>query len=128
MLKRVPLTWIQRLSRCRNSTAAALVTVSTCNALSSMINSRFMSRTPWWRVLAPVVVGATFLALTALERRRPLRRGRGAKMRHRSRNIVFAGAAAATGNLLVTPVVEPLATAIQPRRGGLLYVLRPPPP
>ena len=27
-----------------------------------------MSRTPWWRVLAPVVVGGTFLVLTALER------------------------------------------------------------
>src|SRR5258705_3194013 len=128
MLQRVPLTWIQRLSRCRNSTAAALVTVSTCNALSSMINSRFMSRTPWWCVVAPVVVGATFLALTALERRRPLRRVREAKWRHVSRNIVVAGAAAATVNLLERPVVEPLANAIERRRCGLLYVCRLPPP
>jgi sterol desaturase/sphingolipid hydroxylase (fatty acid hydroxylase superfamily) len=87
-----------------------------------------MSRTPWWRVLAPVVVGATFLALTALERRRPLRRVREAKWRHVSRNIVFAGAAAATVNLLERPVVEPLANAIARRRYGLLYVCRLPPP
>jgi sterol desaturase/sphingolipid hydroxylase (fatty acid hydroxylase superfamily) len=91
-------------------------------------NSRFMSRTPWWRVLAPVLVGGTFLVLTALERRRPLRRVREAKWRHVSRNIVFAGAAAATVNLLERPVVEPLANAIERRRWGLLYVCRLPPP
>ena len=87
-----------------------------------------MSRTPWWRVLAPIVVGGTFLVLTALERRRPLRRVRETKWRHVSRNIVFAGAAAATVNLLERPVVEPLAKAIEQRRWGLLYVWRLPPP
>ena len=87
-----------------------------------------MSRTPWWRVLAPVVVGGTFLVLTALERRRPLRRVREAKWRHVSRNIVFAGAAAATVNLLERPIVEPLANVIERRRCGLLYVCRLPPP
>ena len=61
-----------------------------------------MSRTPWWRVLAPFAVAGTFLALTALERRRPLRRVREAKWRHVSRNIVFAGAAAATVNAQAT--------------------------
>jgi sterol desaturase/sphingolipid hydroxylase (fatty acid hydroxylase superfamily) len=79
------------------------------------------SRTSWWRVLAPVVVGGTFLLLTALERRRPLRRVREAKWRHVSRNIVFAGAAAATVNLLERPVVEPLARVVERRRYGLLY-------
>jgi sterol desaturase/sphingolipid hydroxylase (fatty acid hydroxylase superfamily) len=93
-----------------------------------MISSRFRSRTPWWRVWAPVVVGGTFLLLTALERRRPLRRVREAKWRHMSRNIVFAGAAAATVNLLERPVVEPLANVIERRRCGLLYVWRLPPP
>jgi sterol desaturase/sphingolipid hydroxylase (fatty acid hydroxylase superfamily) len=83
-----------------------------------------MSRTPWWRVLAPVVVGGTFLVLTALERRRPLRHVREAKWRHVSRNIVFAGAAAATVNLLERPVVEPLATMVERRRCGLLYRCR----
>ena len=88
---------------------------------------RNASRTSWWRVLAPLVVGATFLACTALERRRPLRRTREAKWRHVSRNIVFAGAAAATVNLLERPVVEPLAKAIERRRYGLLYACRLPP-
>ena len=83
-----------------------------------------MSRTPWWRVLLPVVVGGTFVVLTALERRRPLRRVREEKWRHVSRNIVFAGAAAATVNLLERPVVEPLARMVQRRRYGLLYVRR----
>jgi sterol desaturase/sphingolipid hydroxylase (fatty acid hydroxylase superfamily) len=87
-----------------------------------------MSRTPWWRILAPVVVGGTFLVLTALERRRPLRPVREAKWRHVSRNIAFAGAAAATVNLLERPVVEPLANVIERRRCGLLYVCRLPPP
>jgi sterol desaturase/sphingolipid hydroxylase (fatty acid hydroxylase superfamily) len=87
-----------------------------------------MSRTPLWRVLAPLVVGATFVVLTALERRVPLRRTREAKWRHVSRNMVFAGAAAATVNLLERPVVEPLARMVQRRRYGVLYVCRLPPP
>jgi len=87
-----------------------------------------MSRSSWWRVLAPLVVGGTFVILTVLERRRPLRRVREAKWRHVSRNIVFAGAAAATVNLLERPVVEPLAKLVQRRRYGLLYVCRLPPP
>jgi sterol desaturase/sphingolipid hydroxylase (fatty acid hydroxylase superfamily) len=82
---------------------------------------------PWWRVVAPLVVGGAFLVLTAFERRRPLRRVREAKWRHVSRNIVFAGAAAATVNLLERPVVEPLANVIERRRFGLLYVCRLPP-
>jgi sterol desaturase/sphingolipid hydroxylase (fatty acid hydroxylase superfamily) len=38
--------------------------------------------------------------------------------------MVFAGAAAATVNLLERPVVEPLARVLQRRRYGLLYVCR----
>ncbi len=87
-----------------------------------------MNRTPRWRILAPVVVAGAFLVLTALERRRPLRRVREPKWRHLSRNIVFAGAAAATVNLLERPVVEPLATVIERRRWGLLYLCRLPRP
>ena len=83
-----------------------------------------MSRTSWWRVLAPVAVGGTFLLLTALERRRPLRRAREAKWRHVSRNIVFAGAAAATVNLLERPIVDPLAHVVERRRFGILYLYR----
>ena len=87
-----------------------------------------MRRTPLWQVLAPLVVGGTFVVLTALERRRPLRRVRETKWRHVSRNIVFAGAAAATVNLLERPVVEPLAKVIERRRYGLLYVCHLPRP
>jgi sterol desaturase/sphingolipid hydroxylase (fatty acid hydroxylase superfamily) len=87
-----------------------------------------MNRTPQWRILAPVVVAGAFLVLTALERRRPLRRARESKWRHVSRNIVFAGAAAATVNLLERPVVEPLATVVERRRCGLLYLCRLPRP
>ena len=87
-----------------------------------------MSRGSWWRVLAPVAVGGAFLVFTALERRVPLRRVREAKWRHVSRNIVFAGAAAATVNLLERPVVEPLAKAVERRRCGVLYLCRLPRP
>ena len=87
-----------------------------------------MNRTPRWRILAPVVVAGAFLVLTALERRRPLRRAREPKWRHLSRNIVFAGAAAATVNLLERPVVEPLAAVVERRRWGLLYLCRLPRP
>ena len=87
-----------------------------------------MSRGSWWRVLAPVAVGGAFLVFTALERRVPLRRVREAKWRHVSRNIVFAGAAAATVNLLERPVVEPLANAVERRRCGVLYLCRLPRP
>jgi sterol desaturase/sphingolipid hydroxylase (fatty acid hydroxylase superfamily) len=87
-----------------------------------------MNRTSWWRVLAPIAVGGTFLVLTALERRRPLRRVRESKWRHVSRNIVFAGAAAATVNLLERPVVEPVANIVERRRYGLLYLYRLPRP
>src|SRR5438105_5696130 len=93
-----------------------------------ILSSMLMSRTSWWRVLAPVAVGGAFLALTALERRRPLRRVREAKWRHVSRNIVFAGVAAATVNLLERPVVEPLANVVERRRCGLLYLCRLPRP
>jgi sterol desaturase/sphingolipid hydroxylase (fatty acid hydroxylase superfamily) len=87
-----------------------------------------MNRTTLWRVLGPLAVAGTFVVLTALERRRPLRRVREAKWRHVSRNIVFAGAAAATVNLLERPVVEPMARMVQRRRYGLLYMRRLPAP
>src|ERR1044071_8784925 len=87
-----------------------------------------MSRIPPWRVLAALAVATTFAVLTAIEPGRPLRRVPEQKRRHVSRNMVFAGAAAATVNLLERPVVEPLARALQRRRYGLLFVRRLPPP
>jgi sterol desaturase/sphingolipid hydroxylase (fatty acid hydroxylase superfamily) len=81
----------------------------------------FMGR---FRTLAAFVVGGTFLVLTALERRRPLRHERESKLRRMSRNLIFAGLAASTVNLLERPVVEPLAALVERRRLGLLHGLR----
>jgi sterol desaturase/sphingolipid hydroxylase (fatty acid hydroxylase superfamily) len=76
------------------------------------------------RRLAGLAVGGTFLILTALERRRPLRRDRESKLTRVSRNLVLAGLAAATVNLLERPVVQPLAALVERRRLGLLYSRR----
>jgi sterol desaturase/sphingolipid hydroxylase (fatty acid hydroxylase superfamily) len=73
------------------------------------------------RVFAPLVIGAGFVILTLLERRRPLRREQEPKWRRVSRNLVFAGLAATTVNLLERPVVQPLARVAERRRWGLLY-------
>lgn len=48
--------------------------------------------------LASMFVGATFIALTALERSRPLRATVESKRNRVSRNLVFAGLAAAPSN------------------------------
>jgi sterol desaturase/sphingolipid hydroxylase (fatty acid hydroxylase superfamily) len=74
-----------------------------------------------------LIVGGTFLVLTALERRRPLRREWEPKWRRVSRNLVFAGLAATTVNLLERPVVQPLTRVVERRRWGLLYARRLPP-
>lgn len=80
------------------------------------------------RGFAPLVIGAMFVILTALERRRPLRREHESKPRRVARNLVFGGLAAATVNLLERPVVEPLARMVERRRWGLLYCARLPRP
>lgn len=80
------------------------------------------------RAIAPLMVGATFVILTALERRRPLRPERESKVRHVSRNLVFAGLAAMTVNLVERPIVQPLARVVEQRRWGLLYWRRLPRP
>ncbi len=73
------------------------------------------------RRLAGLVVLGTFVVLTAFERRRPLRHQHESKFRRVSRNLVFAGLAAATVNLLERPVVQPLAGLVERRRLGILY-------
>jgi sterol desaturase/sphingolipid hydroxylase (fatty acid hydroxylase superfamily) len=73
------------------------------------------------RVIAPLIVGGTFVILTVLERRRPLRQEHESKLRRLTRNLVFAGMAAATVNLLERPVVQPLAGFVERRQWGLLY-------
>jgi sterol desaturase/sphingolipid hydroxylase (fatty acid hydroxylase superfamily) len=76
---------------------------------------------------APLIIGATFVILIALERRRPLRGERESKWRRISRNLVFAGLAAATVNLLERPIVQPLARMVEHRHWGVLYGRRLPP-
>jgi sterol desaturase/sphingolipid hydroxylase (fatty acid hydroxylase superfamily) len=73
------------------------------------------------RVIAPLIIGGTFVILTVFERRRPLRQEHESKLRHLTRNLVFAGLAAATVNLLERPVVQPLASFVERRQWGLLY-------
>lgn len=73
------------------------------------------------RRLAPLIIVATFAALTAFERRRPLRKEMESKLRRLARNVVFGGLAAATVNLLERPIVRPLAALIERRKLGLLY-------
>ena len=76
------------------------------------------------RRLAPLIIVATFAALTAFERRRPLRKETESKLRRLARNVVFGGLAAATVNLLERPIVRPLAALVERRRLGLLYTRR----
>jgi sterol desaturase/sphingolipid hydroxylase (fatty acid hydroxylase superfamily) len=73
------------------------------------------------RVIAPLIIGGAFIILTALERRRPLRQEHESKLRRLTRNLVFAGMAAATVNLLERPIVQPLAGVVERRQWGLLY-------
>ncbi len=76
------------------------------------------------RSFAPLLVVGAFVALTALERRHPLRQEHESKVRRLSRNLVFAGLAAATVNLLERPVVQPLAQAVERHGWGLLHIRR----
>jgi sterol desaturase/sphingolipid hydroxylase (fatty acid hydroxylase superfamily) len=71
--------------------------------------------------LASAFVGGTFIALTALERFRPLRSTVESKRTRVQRNLVFAGLAAATVNVLERPLVEPLAAHVERQRWGLLH-------
>ena len=76
------------------------------------------------RRAVPLLVGAVFVALSAFERRRPLRRETQPKWRRVSGNLLFAGLAAATVNLLERPVVQPAARVTEHRRWGVLYRAR----
>ena len=78
--------------------------------------------------LGSMVVGGAFIALTAFERSRPLRATVESKPNRLSRNLVFAGLAAATVNLLERPIVEPLAARVEGRHWGLLNRCRLPRP
>lgn len=78
--------------------------------------------------LAPLFVGGAFVVLTIFERRRPFRHAQESKLRHVSRNLVFAGLAAVTVNLGERPIVQPLASAVERRQLGLLHAIQLPAP
>ena len=77
---------------------------------------------PAW-LSAALVVGAAGL-LWLLENRRPLRRETEPKLRRNARNVVMAGLAATTLELVERPFIQPLTALVQKRRWGLLKCVR----
>jgi sterol desaturase/sphingolipid hydroxylase (fatty acid hydroxylase superfamily) len=77
-------------------------------------------RLPGW--LTGLFVGATFLGLLVLERRRPLRRSVESKFQRNARNFAVAALGAAALQVAEMPVVNPLSTYVEKRRWGLLKV------
>jgi len=75
-------------------------------------------KVPAWISGALVVCAAGLLWL--LESRRPLRRETEPKLRRNARNVLVAGLASATLQLVERPVIQPLAALVQKRRRGLL--------
>jgi sterol desaturase/sphingolipid hydroxylase (fatty acid hydroxylase superfamily) len=73
---------------------------------------------PAW-LSGALAVGAAGL-LWLLESRRPLRRETEPKLRRNARNVMMAGLAAATLELLERPLIQPLTTLVEKRRWGLL--------
>jgi sterol desaturase/sphingolipid hydroxylase (fatty acid hydroxylase superfamily) len=73
---------------------------------------------PAW-LSGALVVGAAGV-LWLLESRRPLRRETEPKLRRNARNVVMAGLASATLQLVERPLIQPLTALVQKRRWGLL--------
>ena len=80
---------------------------------------------PGW-LTAGLLLGA-LAALLWLEKRRPLRRRREAKLRHDARNVAMAVMTALTVRLAEKPAVAPLAKRVHERARGLLPRLPLPP-
>lgn len=77
---------------------------------------------PWW--LSACVVAGTFLALTILERRRPLRGPVEPGLKRTGRNLAIATLGAIAVHLAETPFVARAAALVERRRWGLLKWLR----
>ena len=71
-----------------------------------------------------LIAGGMFVALTVLERRRPLRAVKEAKPLRMARNLAIAGFGALTVTLLEAPVVTSLTEIAHRRRWGLLHAWR----
>ncbi|MEX2140192.1 MAG: sterol desaturase family protein [Pirellulales bacterium] len=74
--------------------------------------------------LGPLVIGGAFAALVWLERRRPLRQEVEPKLVRDVRNLAVAATSAVAIQLTETPLVMPLAEAVERRRWGLLKWFR----
>jgi sterol desaturase/sphingolipid hydroxylase (fatty acid hydroxylase superfamily) len=79
---------------------------------------------PW---LGAALVGAVFVTLTLLERRRPLRPRVEPAARHLARNLGVMTLSLATVRLVETPLVLPLARVVETRGIGLVPLLGLPP-
>lgn len=70
------------------------------------------------------MVAGTFLAIAALESRRPLRRRRESKATRLGRNLAMAGLSAAASSVLAAPLLRPLVAKVEKERLGLLNQIR----
>jgi sterol desaturase/sphingolipid hydroxylase (fatty acid hydroxylase superfamily) len=78
-------------------------------------NRSFLSR-----IVPPLLLGGSFIALTVLEHRRPLRPEREPKLLRLARNVAIAVLSAAVVSRLDRPFVIPAAQFVERRRWGLL--------
>jgi sterol desaturase/sphingolipid hydroxylase (fatty acid hydroxylase superfamily) len=76
---------------------------------------------PW---LSGCLVAGTFLVISILERRRPLRRSVEPAVPHTSRNLAIAALGAAAIHIVEAPIVRRIAALVERRQGGLLKRLR----
>jgi sterol desaturase/sphingolipid hydroxylase (fatty acid hydroxylase superfamily) len=70
------------------------------------------------------LVAGTFLTLAIFERRRPLRRSVEPALQRTGRNLAIAALGAIAVQVAETPIVAPVAAAVERRRWGLLKRLR----
>lgn len=80
------------------------------------------------RWLGVALVAGAFVALVALERRRPLRRVVEPPLRRDARNLAIAAAGALAVRMVETPLVAPLTRLVARRRWGLVQMLALPRP
>jgi sterol desaturase/sphingolipid hydroxylase (fatty acid hydroxylase superfamily) len=88
-----------------------------------MRRRRDMPSAPFPAWLGATLVGAAFVVLSVLERRRPLRPRVEPAGRHLARNLGVMTLSFATVRLVETPLVLPLAQLVEARRWGLLQQL-----
>lgn len=77
---------------------------------------------PRW--LSYCLVAGTFLTLAIFERRRPLRRSVEPALQRTGRNLAIAALGAIAVQVAETPIVAPVAAAVERRRWGVLKRLR----